>query len=76
MTKLFEGAIKKARPHGASDSSIIPTQYDIRTSDMAELIGLAMSNNIDTRWRAIAMAFEFGFVMGNRCTHRRKLKRL
>ena len=76
MTKEFENAIKIVKPDGTYKNSIIPSAYDISTSDMAELIELAMSKSIDARWRAIAMAFEFGFVMGNRCTHRRKLRRL
>ena len=73
MTKLFEGAIKKARPHGASESSIIPTQYDISYYDMQDLMEMAHNGK---SFEAIALAFDFGFVMGNRCTHRRKLKRL
>ena len=77
MTKVFENALKAVKPDGLDNSSIIPSAYDIGLEDMTELFELAMSK--DDRYglyHAIARAFMFGFVMGNRCTHRRKMKRL
>lgn len=73
MTKLFEGAIKKVKPNGTFASSIIPQQYDIGCSDMSDLLEMAYKGKV---FEAIALAFDFGFVMGNRCTLRRKLRRL
>ena len=77
MTKVFENALKAVKPDGLDNSSIIPLAYDIGLEDMTELFKLARSD--DERnglYKAITRAFMFGFVMGNRCTHRRKLRRL
>lgn len=77
MTKVFENAIKAVKPNGLDQSSIIPYAYDISLEDMTYLFDLAMSDeNRDGLYHAITRAFMFGFVMGNRCTHRRKMKRL
>ena len=73
MTKAFENAVKKVKPEGTFASSIIPSQYDIGYQDMSGLMEMARSG-LD--FEALAMAFDFGFVMGNRCTHSRKMKRL
>ena len=73
MTKNFENAIKSARPDGSAHSSVIPSCYDMSADDTAELMELAYSKD---PFRAIHLAFVFGFVMGNRATHSRKLKRL
>ena len=57
--------------------SIIPSAYDIGVEDMTDLFELALSPDEPSGlYYAIVRAFMFGFVMGNRCTHRRKMKRL
>ena len=76
MTKLFENAMKAVKPDGMDQSSIIPSAYDIGLEDLSGLCGLALSKERDSLYHAIVRAFMFGFVMGNRCTLRRKLKRL
>ena len=73
MTKIFEGAIKKVKPQGTFASSIIPSPYDIGCEDMSDLLEMIYNGKA---FEAIAMAFDYGFVMGNRCTLRRKLRRL
>ena len=72
MTKMFENAIKNACPENPHISSVIPTAYDMTLEDSADLMELAKTNPF---W-AIHYAFVFGFVMGNRATITRKLKRL
>ena len=77
MTKLFENAMKAVKPDGMDQSSIIPYAYDIGVEDMTGLFMLARSKtDPNGLYHAIVRAFMFGFVMGNRCTLRRKLKRL
>ena len=73
MTKLFERAIKKVTPQDAPTHTIIPTQYDMGYYDIQALMEMAHNGH---SFEAISMAFDFGFVMGNRATHSRKLKRL
>ena len=74
MTKMFENAIKTVRPNGRQDTSVIPTAYDMSAKDMTDLIRMILEKG--DYWEAIAAAFDFGFVMGNRATHSRKLRRL
>lgn len=76
MTRIFENAIKAAKPNGMDSSSIIPYSYDMSLEDLDGLFELASSKGATGIYQAISRAFMFGFVMGNRCTHRRKLKRL
>ena len=77
MTKVFENAIKAVKPNGMDESSIIPNPYDIGLEDMTGLFDLALSDkNMNGLYHAITQAFMYGFVMGNRCTHSRKMKRL
>ena len=76
MTRIFENAIKAVKPDGMGNSSIIPSPYDISCEDMTGLFQLALSDEPNGLWKAIVRAYLFGFVMGNRCTHRRKMKRL
>lgn len=74
MTKMFDGAVKRVKPEGiTAANTVIPQQYDIGFSDMIELLRLAHDGKAA---EAINLAFSFGFVMGNRCTLRRKLHRL
>jgi len=73
MTKVFENAIKSIRPDGDPKKSLLPSAYDMSLEDTSELTGMAMEGN--PFW-AIHYAFLFGFVMGNRATHSRKIKRL
>lgn len=74
MTKMFEGAIKKVKPEETTQANaVIPQQYDISFSDMLELMEMAHKGEA---FKALNLAFSFGFVMGNRCTFRRKLRRL
>ena len=72
MTKMFENAIKAVRPE-EKQHSIVPSAYDMSGGDFCDLIKMAMSGN---EAKAIDLAFMFGFVMGNRCTIRRDMKRL
>ena len=76
MTKQFENAIKAVRPDGEHLAGIIPSAYDISLEDMTDLFSLVLDNKPNGLYWAVVRAFEFGFVMGNRCTHSRKLKRL
>lgn len=73
MTKIFEGAIKKVKPDGTAFSCIIPDAYDLSFEDMSDLMEMALDGKA---FEALALAFDYGFVMGNRCTLRRSLKRL
>ena len=74
MTKMFDGAIKKVHPEGiTAANTVIPERYDISFTDMMELLQLAHKGEA---FKALNLAFSFGFVMGNRCTLRRKLPRL
>lgn len=76
MTRIFENAIKAVKPNGLDQRSIIPSSYDMSVEDMNGLYILAHSKDPNGLYRALMRAFMFGFVMGNRCTHRRKMKRL
>ena len=71
MTKMFENAVSKTRC-----GTTIPDAYDMHMEDMQELIKLAFTRNGEAVYTAIETAFRFGFVMGNRATHSRKLRRL
>ena len=73
MTKLFENAIESIRPNDDALQSKLPTEYDMSLEATAGLIEMAMEGDI---FYAVHYAFLFGFVMGNRATIRRKLKRL
>ena len=73
MTKIFSGAVKKVKPRGLSDNAIIPTRYELGCKDMADLMEMAYNGNA---FEALALAFNFGFVMGNRATHSCHLRRL
>lgn len=73
MTKMFEGAINKVKPEGLASPSVVPDAYDMSAADYSDLIGMSLSGKPA---EAISLAFYFGFVMGNRCTLRRGLKRL
>ena len=73
MTKMFENAIKTVRPDGRHDTSVIPSAYDMSIEDMRGIFEMMLDGKY---WEAIETAFDFGFVMGNRATHSRKLKRL
>lgn len=76
MTKLFENALKAVKPDGMDQSCVIPSAYDLGLEDLSGLCELALSGKPNGPYHAIVRAFMFGFVMGNRCTLRRKLKRL
>lgn len=69
MTKTFYNAVRAAQ-------DAIPGTYDMKVNDLSDLISLAYSDERDKIYKAIKLAFEFGFVMGNRATLSRKLKRL
>ena len=73
MTKMFENAIKTVRPDGTEASQVIPFAYDMNLPDMAALAKMAKDGEL---FKALCLAFDFGFVMGNRATHSRKLRRL
>lgn len=73
MTKVFENAINTVQPDGKAYHTTIPDAYVMSGSDFAELLGMCFSGK---EAEAINLAFLFGFVMGNRCTLRRGLKRL
>lgn len=73
MTKLFENAMKSIRPNGDNSLTKVPTEYDMSLEDYSELTGMALQK--DPAY-AIHCAFLFGFVMGNRATITRKMKRL
>ena len=75
MTKVFQNAIKAVRPND-DQNSIIPLPYDMSCEDFRDLMEMAFSGDTEAQWKAIALSFEFGFVMGNRATIARKLKRL
>ena len=69
MTKMFENAVEKAR-------ETIPYAYDISLPDMQYLLREGFSGDRDRIYSALIAAFHFGFAMGNRATHSRKLRRL
>jgi hypothetical protein len=71
---MFENAINALYPDEGSCESLIPSAYEMGAKDMTDLIGLVLEKG--QYWEAISAAFKFGFVMGNRATHSRKLKRL
>ena len=73
MTKLFENAMKSIRADEKGQLSKVPSEYDMGLEDFSELTRKALHG--DPAY-AIHYAFLFGFVMGNRCTLRRGLKRL
>lgn len=73
MTKMFENALKSVQPNGTCGGSKVPYAYDIGSKDMVGLYEMMLEGKY---WDAITAAFHFGFVMGNRATHSRKLKRL
>lgn len=73
MTKQFENAIKAIRPDGDPRNSLLPSAYDMSLEDFSELTGMALMK--DPAY-AIHYAFLYGFVMGNRATITRKMKRL
>lgn len=72
MTKLFENAMKAIEPNETKGNGI-PTAYDMSLEDTTELTRMAMEED---PFLAVHYAFMFGFVMGNRATHSRKLRRL
>lgn len=72
MTKLFENAIQSIRPDGDAQQSRIPSAYDMSMKDASELTKMAKEDPFN----AITLAFLFGFVMGNRATITRKMKKL
>ena len=73
MTKLFENAMKSIRADAEGQLSKVPTEYDMSLEDTAGLTEMAMKGD---PFYAIHYAFLFGFVMGNRATITRKMKRL
>jgi hypothetical protein len=73
MTKLFENAMKSIRADAEGQLSKVPTEYDMGLEDFHDLTGMAIHG--DPAY-AIHYAFLFGFVMGNRATITRKMKRL
>lgn len=75
MTKKFENAIKAVKPD-ENKSGLIPSEYDMGLEDLSGLAEYAMSGSTDAVIYAIIKAFSFGFVMGNRATISRKMKRL
>ena len=75
MTRTFVNALKAVRP-GNAQSCLIPSEYDLSLEDVTSLVEMAKSGATDAVFDAINRSFMFGFVMGNRCTHRRKFKRL
>ena len=62
----------------------LPAHYDLEMREIDELIDLATDKSgdmpimadLDGIYRAIVTAFQYGFVLGNRATISRKLKRL
>ena len=73
MTKLFENAMKSICPKGENHLSKVPSEYDMCLEDFSGLTGMALRE--DPAY-AVHYAFLFGFVMGNRATISRKMKRL
>ena len=79
MTKLFKNALKAASGKDINGNDIyltapaIPVTYDMGLEDVNDLMELAHKGN---SFLAIHYAFIFGFVMGNRATITRKLKKL
>lgn len=73
MTKLFKNAMKSIRPNDDVLQSKVPTEYDMSLEDTAGLTEMAMNGD---PFYAVHYAFLFGFVMGNRATITRKMKRL
>jgi len=71
MTKAFENAIAKTEL-----GKVIPSSYDMSLEDTTELYKLCATGGSNAIIAAIMTAFRFGFVMGNRATHSRKLQRL
>lgn len=66
--------VKTAAKAGApTDDRIIPNAYQLSIEDLARLFELSHEGKI---MEVIDLAFRFGFVMGNRATVSRKLKRL
>ncbi len=76
MTQKFENALKTVEPQDTLTGSVIPSAYDIGLDDMAELRTMIRSQGGDAMYRALIMAFRYGFVMGNRATHSRNIQRL
>lgn len=72
MTKVFENAMKAIQPEGDARKSKVPAPYDMSLEDYSELTRMALQG--DPAY-AIHYAFLFGFVMGNRATITRKLKK-
>ena len=73
MTKVFKNAVEAVKPGTDDKKSVIPYSYQMSLEDMQDLILLAVKGHI---YKALHLAFNFGFVMGNRCTIRRNMKRL
>lgn len=73
MRKAFENAINSVKPDKETGRSMIPDEYDLSASDLSDLIDMSLSGHPA---KALCLAFCFGFVMGNRATITRKMKRL
>ena len=65
MEKLSESARK-----------VIPAEYDINSEELTRLRNMIYSGDKDKVFDAVCIAFNFGFVMGNRATRRGKVKAL
>ena len=73
MTKMFQNAIRAVKPGDEMGHSLVPYAYDMNLEDFSDLVGFALKGDPA---QAVSLAFLFGFVMGNRATITRKLKRL
>ena len=71
MTKQLENAVENTKC-----GHVIPTAYDLGLEDLQELFEFCTSGSNNAVVAAIITAFRYGFVMGNRATLSRNLKRL
>ena len=69
MTRNMEKLSEEAR-------KAIPAEYDINSVELSRLRDMIYSGDKDKVFEAVCMAFNFGFVMGNRATRRGKVKAL
>ena len=73
MTKVFENAINSVMPDDDPRKAKVPQGYYINMEDVSWLVGKALRED---PFYAIHYAFLYGFVMGNRATITRKMKKL
>ena len=72
MTQRFENAVKAME----ENRGIINGSYQLGAGDLMELVDKCFNGSRNDIFNAIAMAYQFGLVMGNRATLAQGLHRI